>query len=738
MKATSFINLVRRHGIARIEIPIIQRDYAQGRRTRDAARIRGAFLKVLREALADGHLVHLDFIYGHIDDGKLVPLDGQQRLTALFLLHWYLAARAGVPIGQTRLPALTYETRQSSRRFCELLVAQRPFPLSEGPGLSGWIRDQHWFASAWRHDPTIDSMLVVLDEVHTLFQGTDCAAAWRRLVDADHPAITFDFLSIEKLGLTEDLYIKMNSRGKPLTRFEHFKAELEAMVREAAPERHDELCSKIDNQWSDIFWKLRGYEKAIDDLFLRYFRFVTDALGTWDMLALADDDLHRARAVYASSKNRLAFLFEAFDVWHGKDTGAWFDGVFTRADHAPSKVALFDDVDLLRACSRSYTDGRSGPNRAFPLWKVLLLFAVVQHLRTHSNELPERLRVLRNLAFNSENEVRQAELPTLLNEVSLLVTTGAAPARGFNRRQVTEEEQKRKFLAKHLALAPPLRRLEDHPLLQGCLVSFDLDAVEFARRAAVFDEIFPRDIELVGPEVNAALLACGDYSQQNSARRHQFGTERQEVWRDLLTKGAANTKAALKTLLDAVGAPGSGAIRDRLRSVTQRYLAAQEAEPAFDWRYYLVKYDEMRTGDSGIYAGSEGPMSFRLCMLRRKQMNSNYRDPFLFAIYLRSGADQDDAVLDPWFTSYAYFERWLELGRDGVAIRCAEKGFVLRVPTDGAYAAALRRVASSYRMEADGLVRVPQAARGGVMVDTEDRVLLGVRLVKDLLAMKPA
>ena len=26
------------------------------------------------------------------------------------------------------------------------------------------------------------------------------------------------------------------------------------------------------------------------------------------------------------------------------------------------------------------------------------------------------------------------------------------------------------------------------------------------------------------PEVKAALLACGDYSQQKSARRHQFGT----------------------------------------------------------------------------------------------------------------------------------------------------------------------------------------------------------------------
>ena len=40
-------------------------------------------------------------------------------------------------------------------------------------------------------------------------------------------AISFYFLPIKDMGLTDELYIKMNSRGKPLTQFEHFKAELE-------------------------------------------------------------------------------------------------------------------------------------------------------------------------------------------------------------------------------------------------------------------------------------------------------------------------------------------------------------------------------------------------------------------------------------------------------------------------------------------------------------------------------
>ncbi len=743
MKSTSFRNLLLHHKVAQIEVPIIQRDYAQGRHNPEATRIRNAFLSVLHDALAGGGPVHLDFVYGHIDNSKLVPLDGQQRLTTLFLLHWYLGAHVAVEdAAATHLPSLTYETRRSSRRFCQMLVAQRPFPLPQGINLSDWIRNQSWFASAWRHDPTIASMLVVLDSIHARFAAADCATAWRRLVDSDGPAITFDFLPIENLGLTEDLYIKMNSRGKALTSFENLKAEFEGMVRGISQSRHSELCSKIDNQWADVFWKLRGSANVIDDLFLRYFCFVTDALGYWTQHDLKGSPLDRAKSVYASSEANLGLLFDAFDVWvpkkesstEGEDVRAWFEDVFTNATHEPGKVALFDDVDLLRACS-SFYDSNSFLNR-FPLWKQLLLFAVVQHLQGHSTDFGQRIRYLRNLVLNSTNEMRQGELPTLLEEVAQLVATGGSPVRGFNRRQVTEEDRKVALLATQPVLAEPLWRLEDHPLLQGCLTSFDLSATKFDRRAAVFDEVFPRETELPVPATTAALLACGDYSQPNSMGRFQLGAEKRGVWRDLLTKGAPQTITALETLLDAVAIPDHGSIQERVTRVTERYLAEQEAERAFDWRFYLVKYNEMRTGHSGIYAGSSGPMSFRLCMLNKMQMNSKYRDPFLLAIYRRSGADKDDQVVDPWFTGYANVERWLELGRGGVAITCTEEGFLARAPTDEAFGTSFKQVISSHGMEPDGLVRIPQLTRNNAVYDTEDRVVCGVRLVRDLLTMK--
>lgn len=77
----------------KIVIPLIQRDYAQGRIDKDINRVRSRFLQALYRAVT-GDPITLDFVYGDIDEeGTMTPLDGQQRLTTLFLLHWYAAKK---------------------------------------------------------------------------------------------------------------------------------------------------------------------------------------------------------------------------------------------------------------------------------------------------------------------------------------------------------------------------------------------------------------------------------------------------------------------------------------------------------------------------------------------------------------------------------------------------------------------------------------------------------------------
>ncbi|WP_165785218.1 DUF262 domain-containing protein [Aliarcobacter cryaerophilus] len=270
-----------------IEIPIIQRDYAQGRV--DENKIRDKFLDVLYNKIENIHeTVNLDFVYGRIIDNKLIPLDGQQRLTTLFLLHWYLATKENkFDEASEKLQKFTYETRVSSREFCKALTTNQidlldidSFVDEDNKKLSKLIEDKNWFFKSWKKDPTIKSMLNMIDSIHEKFKNTEDNNLFDKLIcDEDNKkAITFDFLPLNDFNLTDELYIKMNARGKPLTEFENFKSNLVELFE-------PQTASKLDNEWTDLFWSFKGDKPNddgyyyIDDKFLNFFNNFIINLG---------------------------------------------------------------------------------------------------------------------------------------------------------------------------------------------------------------------------------------------------------------------------------------------------------------------------------------------------------------------------------------------------------------------------------------------------------------------------
>ena len=239
----------------KISIPIIQRDYAQGRLNDKATDIRNKFLDEIFNRLDNNENLFLDFVYGSVEDDKFIPIDGQQRLTTLFLLHLYFAKKENKECEY--LKGFTYETRSSSREFCEKLVVEDlDFTKDK---ISPDIKDSSWFMPFWENDPTVKSMLVMLDAIHDKFKNSNF---YDRLEN-----IKFSFLELKEFGLTDDLYIKMNARGKPLSEFENFKAEFEKEL----PQKKE----KLDNDWLDLFWNLNddGKEKIelVDKRYMAFF-----------------------------------------------------------------------------------------------------------------------------------------------------------------------------------------------------------------------------------------------------------------------------------------------------------------------------------------------------------------------------------------------------------------------------------------------------------------------------------
>ncbi|MBP9942222.1 MAG: DUF262 domain-containing protein, partial [Comamonas sp.] len=309
-----------------IKIPLFQRDYAQGRHSQQARLVRTRFIADLCAALDGDQVLHLDFVFGDVVEGTLYPLDGQQRLTTLFLLHCYLAWHQQ---DQSPQPwhAFHYATRPGARKFCEFLTQCRPDMATEN--LSAWLRDQARYLPTWKHDPTIQGMLVVLDAFHEHYRGRGQAcldAAWIRLTKEQ--AIRFLLLPVAAQKLDNTLYVKMNSRGRPLTEFENFKAELEALLhRNPAIDPADAkvFSEKIDTDWSDLFWGYRGDDRLIDEEFMRYLRFLME-VRAWrrghrvqskqgNLQALMSLSTLLLDSTAAHAQEDFAWIVQALDIW---------------------------------------------------------------------------------------------------------------------------------------------------------------------------------------------------------------------------------------------------------------------------------------------------------------------------------------------------------------------------------------------------------------------------------------
>ena len=250
-----------------VVIPIIQRDYAQGRKGKEY--VRKTFLREIKKYISDEKSsLTLDFVYGNEEDGRFLPLDGQQRLTTLWLIHWYIAFRSGELQNddvRTILKKFTYETRISSREFCKALCDKMPVPNEVRGSVANYIKDRTWFFVEWLQDPTISAMLKMIggngnfsdDCIEGVFKDKDFQQYWKRLIE--DRCIRFELMIIgtEKLPIADDLYIKMNARGKQLTDFENFKADLIRWIQNQAElpqEEKNEYANKLDNDWTDIFW----------------------------------------------------------------------------------------------------------------------------------------------------------------------------------------------------------------------------------------------------------------------------------------------------------------------------------------------------------------------------------------------------------------------------------------------------------------------------------------------------
>ncbi len=354
------------------------------------------------------------------------------------------------------------------------------------------ISDQPWYFRSWRQDPTVKSVLSMLDAVHRRF--VSATGLFQRLTSESLPAITFQMLDLKDFGLSDDLYIKMNARGKPLTEFENFKARYEQELENqflgvSFPLEGQGLSAaqyvalRMDTAWTDLVWRLRDTKSELyDAVLMNIFRAVT-------LVTRSPDD--------SDYLNDVGFLTDGWKVPSFPDfpSREWLDESFTLGI-----IHLLDawsreqgDVSALLPNMR-YFDERAlfdkiAANGANLLYVEVVQFAAYLGFVSKHQEMinaeafQEWMRIACSLSeytvYNRAGDLRRSivGLQGVLEHSEDILQHFADledPITGFNLQQIAEEKLKAELTLSDPHWRDLINRAEEHGYFRG-QIEFLLD-----------------------------------------------------------------------------------------------------------------------------------------------------------------------------------------------------------------------------------------------------------------------
>lgn len=418
----------------RIEIPILQRDYAQGRQDKKTNKIRKDIIDYILESLISKKPKELDFVYGAIRNYQdkngnsrqaFIPLDGQQRLTTLWLLYWYLSYRNELTeedkgIIYDMLERFTYENRTSSKDFMKALCS---YDIPQITNLKDYIiNDTDWFDEAWLLDPSVNGFLTMLDtfEKHPIVNKP---GNLKILYDGlfKEELLTFYFLPLKNFGLGEEIYTRMNARGKILNDFEVFKSNFYKIIDDSPLK--EEITKKIEYNWVRNLWPYRGENIYIVDFpFMNWLRYITKMLYINNPnLEISDNETDKIdylsfdvlKQIYSDNEN-LDFLVKSFD-------------------RIPDMVSFKTNVSLTWkkediGLEPAIKDILSKPKLDDVVYSIII-FEVLKFMELRKNKdeslnfigLEDYIRVIRNLIENTYDRSKR-EWPKILKSFENLIS----------------------------------------------------------------------------------------------------------------------------------------------------------------------------------------------------------------------------------------------------------------------------------------------------------------------------
>lgn len=267
-----------------IYVPEFQRNYLQGNDVEQTIKIkRDRLLDNLFDCIKSQSVsINLGFVYGRVEESykrKLFyPYDGQQRLTTLYFLYLliYFKYMKYEKIEKIK-NGLSYQTRISTNRFIESFLAWILDSKDNNViyddfwnnnSLKDFIMNQDWFMmNEWNYDVSIINMLSIIVEISgRIKENLGDKNEIVNFIDKDeNNPFQFDFIYVDDISKSDDLYIKINARGKALSPFENLKSDIDEYW-------NNEDKTKLDAEWTEYVWNQldendKNKEKSFDNSF---------------------------------------------------------------------------------------------------------------------------------------------------------------------------------------------------------------------------------------------------------------------------------------------------------------------------------------------------------------------------------------------------------------------------------------------------------------------------------------
>ncbi len=238
-------------------------------------RLNGAELESLEAGFTDFHArrhysTNVGFVYAYSDqdlDGQFFLIDGQQRLTTLYLMllavatsdnelrdrfqaRYCLSHQAEESKQTNARPRLDYRLREQTAHFLHQWIQY----LLNGETNTSPAKDQAWYLKKLNEDTTVRNLLsnytTIQERLRTEVKDSQVSSFYDYLENL----VQCWYFDTNESAQGEELYLYLNARGESIADNENLKANL---LSSLSAQEDKEKWGRTWEDWQDYFWQKR-------------------------------------------------------------------------------------------------------------------------------------------------------------------------------------------------------------------------------------------------------------------------------------------------------------------------------------------------------------------------------------------------------------------------------------------------------------------------------------------------